>query len=429
MDSPFDMNSDDREPGEIQLAGRWHARIRFRSVGVAITILMLTVTLACDASLESMSDERASADGASVDPDALRARLADVRRTGDDLERVDRLASLVRSVDRRSSAILRLEVVDRSSTWRPFDRLLLLAAWAGFDGEAAMRWANRSAPKSYRPLAVELAMASWARADPEAARAGFDRDYASDSAATAGLIAGWLESDPDGLREYVEALDLSRDTGQHAIAVYVRRLIERDGTENAEAWAEDRASVWGPSRARHLYRQVASELTMAEPAAGVAFCERHCEGESGSAVRQMVATRWASRDPVATMEWLLAADEADPDERRYAVNAGYRVWLQAASQAAVDWALEQDPALRDESWFEPVVRRVSRSLGWKRATEALAWAESIARPAERERTQVWILKRWRARDEPAADAWLESSSMSEAAKREVRSATQVDTGA
>ena len=126
------------------------------------------------------------------------------------------------------------------------------------------------------------------------------------------------------------------------------------------------------------------------------------------------------------MAWLLAAEDASPDERRYAVNAGFGNWLRTAPRAALDWALAQDPALRGVSWFEPVVRRVSRALEWQRAEEALAWAESISRAGERERTQIFILKRWRARDEAGADAWIASSTLSEAARDEIRSPSAAD---
>ena len=84
---------------------------------------------------------------------------------------------------------------------------------------------------------------------------------------------------------------------------------------------------------------------------------------------------------------------------------------------------ELDPLGRViETWFEPVVRRVARALEWQRAEEALVWAESISRAAERERAQIFILKRWRARDEAGAEAWIAESSLSDSARQEIRSA-------
>jgi hypothetical protein len=410
---------------------RWRRTVRSR-LGLIVAATSLALSIAapgCDRAVDSTPLAGAGRDTVPVDPETVKARLTEIRRAGDDLERLDALASLVRSVDSQAAPILRLEVVDRSSTWRPFDRLILLSAWARFSGEEATRWAASRAPESYREIALELAMASWARTDPEQARAGFQRDYASDTSAISGLVAGWLETDPEGLAAFVEKIDLSLPTGQHAVAVYVRRRIERDGTTPTVEWAENRGAVWSTPRTKQLYRQVASELTMADPAAGVAFCERHCAGERGAGVRQMVATRWAHRDPVATMDWLVALDEVDPEERQYAVNAGFSNWLQSAPRDALDWAVAQDPALRDESWFEPVVRRVARTLGWKRAEEALAWAESISREAERERVQIFILKRWRARDEAGAEAWMVASPLSDSAKQEVRSAPKAVAGA
>ncbi len=428
MGSPFEPNSDPRDQGEGVTAAR-PVRSRSSGASVAVALLLSMVVLGCEDRVDVAPSDPDAADRAPrVDPDALRVRLGEIRRAGDDIERLEALASLLREVDETAEPILRSETTGRASTWRPFDRLVLLAAWARLAGEEATRWSAHAAPKSYRAVALELAMASWARTDSQAALAGFLGNHASDSAAIAGLVAGWLEADPVGLEAFIEELDLSSETGQHAVAVYVRRRIEREGTAAATVWAEDRGASWQARRARHLYRQVASELTMADPAAGVAFCERHCDGASGGGVRQMVATRWSHQDPVATLEWLLASNDADPAERKFAVNVAYANWLRSAPREAIDWAVAQEPALRDETWFEPVVRRVARSLGWKRAEEALVWAESISRAAERERAQVFVLRRWRARDEVGAEAWMAASSLSVALKEEVRSPSREATG-
>jgi hypothetical protein len=52
--------------------------------------------------------------------------------------------------------------------------------------------------------------------------------------------------------------------------------------------------------------------------------------------------------------------------------------------------------------------------------EAAGWAERVEDEAARERLLVWIARRWRALDEPAAEAWLIQSPLSEAARERAR---------
>jgi hypothetical protein len=158
------------------------------------------------------------------------------------------------------------------------------------------------------------------------------------------------------------------------------------------------------------------------PDAAIEFCDQHCAGTDGEGVRQVIAAMMAHSDGRKAMEWLRSSSEADETERLRAANVTFSTWAGVSRSDAWDWARSLPVETRTEPWLSPVVRRMASRMGWKKSLEALAWAEAMSSEVERERAQVRIVRRWRQRDEASAEAWLESSSLSEEAREAARTA-------
>jgi hypothetical protein len=262
-------------------------------------------------------------------------------------------------------------------------------------------------------------MELWAKADPEAAaqqvRAMGPARGPNTEAAETALIRGWFDSGEPGVEGYIHDLGQS-DEQQHALGVLARRMIQRQGIEAATRWAEALPDT-DESYKLAAFRQLASELTLADPKAGVAWCEKHCAGPFGASVRQIVASQWSWSDGRAAMEWLATAPEGS--ERDIAVRVAFRGWRYQDEKGLYEWLEAMGPE-GFPRWLEPAVWSYAIAISREKPLEATAWAAKIEDPDTREMALVTIARRWREQDEAAAEAWLATSSLSEAAREKAR---------
>jgi hypothetical protein len=312
-----------------------------------------------------------------------------------------------------------VEVVDevlrsRHGIPSPVDSLLLLEFWAIHEPERAMRWALAATPTAYRNAAAGIAALAWARQDPVALLKAHGTRHPE---VTRALVSGWFESGRPGLEEFVVGLGAGME-GQRALSIYLREALRRDGAQAVMEWAESRrgAELWQGA----LYRQLASELAMADLPAALRWCEAHCQGPHGANIRHLIASRWADKDGRAAMMWVVSAAPEAPEEIRQAAQAAYRSWLQQDRNAALDWARTIPQPQRSDPWLQPVVALFVASVSWRDPQEALEWVGLIADEDDRERALISIGRRWRDIDEDAAEAWLAQSPLSDEARAKAR---------
>lgn len=297
---------------------------------------------------------------------------------------------------------------------------LLVRFWAAHEPESATLWAFGKAPIGYRIPAIVPAVETWARLDPMAAAqqvkamGGGFRGPNIDAADIA-LVRGWFASGHHGLDRYMRDLGLTREQ-QRALAVFARETIRRDGTEAIMKWAEAQPD----SRERYklaAFRQVGSELAKAEPSAAVTWCEAHCEGPFGEGILQLVATRWAEQDGPAAMRWLSTAPPGK--ERERATRDAFRAWRRNDEAGVLEWfGARGDDAI--EPWLRPAVGLYAMAISGEDPLGAFQWAARIEDEEKRQLAFVTIARRWRGRDETAAEAWLEQSPLSEEDREKVR---------
>jgi hypothetical protein len=288
---------------------------------------------------------------------------------------------------------------------------LLMRYWAIHDPAAATWYAFAQAPRAYRVAAIHATLRPWAKADPENA-VKMARSWATEggdagAAAQTALVRGWFESGKPGLEEYVHGIGVGLDR-QRAIAAYVTALIRAKGTKAAVDWAESLPDTDDQYKLE-VNRGVGPALVPFDLAAAQHFCDTHCEGPLGSNVRSRIAARWSQEDGPAALEWLGTAPKSDDNDT--AIRFTYSVWTRREPEKAISWMKAKRAETPRPAWIEPITPVFVRVLGQDHPLEALAIIPEITGPNEREWAPVEIVRHWRLRDEAAAEAWIQQSSL------------------
>jgi hypothetical protein len=377
--------------------------------------ILALVLLSCPAA------ERGGEADAPVESGKVRRAILSALGEPDVWKRTSSLVDLLSRLPADAVGEVRELLDDRSRDLGALESLLLVSFWAEHDPPGASEWAIAQSPPSYRVGAIAASVTTWARSAPQdvVERLGLAGASARDASVTTALIRGWFASGDAGLEQYV------RDLGpgiarQRALAILARERIARDGSRPTIRWAEETAKAQSDSFALDLVRQVGAELALADPPAGVAFCDTHCEGPHGDALRQLVATRWAVRDGAAALAWLEDSVDADAKQRERALRAAFGVYLRRDRARALAWVESLDDEQRAEVWRQPAIAAYVAAIASDRPEDAIAWTMQLRDPAEREQMLVSVARRWRDQDPDAAEAWLARSPLSEAARQRAR---------
>lgn len=296
---------------------------------------------------------------------------------------------------------------------------LLLRFWATHDPEAATRWAVDWSAIGYRFAAVLITTEMWAQQDPLAVLKEDSEVWRLrkdiSEAAQVGLVRGWFERDPADLARHIQELGMGVQ-GQRLLSAFVKVMIRRMGSDATIRWAE---SVPEDDDAFKLavYRQVSSSLAFLDHQASLRFCETHCDGPFGKDLRTSIATRWARREGAPALEWL--ADAPESYDRNLGLRAAFADWGQTDRDAALAWMGEKLKAEPGAEWQAPILPVYSRLLSRVDPATAIEVAERIEKEEDREWILVEVARRWRAVDDPAAQAWLEKSNLSEESRQKV----------
>jgi hypothetical protein len=298
---------------------------------------------------------------------------------------------------------------------------LMIRYWARHDPAEATRWAADWSPIFYRNAAMMVTLPYWIAADLQSAMVAVQGWvlYRPDlrEAASRALVVGWYEAGHPGLTQYIYDLGAGFDQ-QTALATYLKVAIAKEGGDAVIRWAES-VSEDDPAYKLAVYRQVASALPISDHAAAMRWCEAQCDGPYGQNLRQFIAMRWALRDGQAALVWLSSAPEGH--ERNLAIRATFAEWIRQDPEEVLSWMAEQTGDGEPPAWLSPVDPVYAMLLAERRSpTDAIAWAKRIEKDLEREVTLIKIARMWRASDEARAEAWLETSPLSEEARAQVR---------
>jgi len=351
------------------------------------------------------------------------AELEAILGDKDPYSRASRLGTLLPTLGPDAVPAVAAIMRDTSVQLGAVETELMVRFWATHDPERASIWAFRS-PLGYRVAAVVPAVELWARADPQTAvrkaqGASIDHGTANRAAQIA-VIRGWYLSGKPGLLDHIRSLGSGVDQ-QRAVSTLSREMIRTEGTEATIRWAEALPDE-PPQFKTDAYRQIGSELAMTDLDAALRWCDAHCDGPHGEALRQLIAQRWAAKDGKAALEWLSTSPAGQ--ERDLAVRVSYNAWRQNDAAEAFAW-MEGHGIDGVEPWMLPTIVIYAKFRSADSPADAVEWAALIEDDVEREFTMVRIARRWRAQDEAAAEAWLQQSSLSEPVRESART-TKMD---
>ena len=125
-----------------------------------------------------------------------------------------------------------------------------------------------------------------------------------------------------------------------------------------------------------LVSSMAGKLAATEPARAMGLADGLTDWERRQFFDK-VLVGWASVDPAAARAWMTdPANERDTKERGFP-------WITASDQHR-DWALATLAAERDPTTRLDIIRGLATNMANNGTREALAWAESLTDPAERD---------------------------------------------
>jgi len=359
------------------------------------------------------------APAASTPSAEIRETLLGVLRDPDAFSRTSRLSQLLPTLGPEAVPEVKAALENPAVDLDGAEIELLVRFWAAHDPPRAATWAFVKSPTGYRVGAVVAACDVWARVDPKAVAERLSTmsmvPGSAVDAAEIALVGGWFDSGLPGLEDHI------RDLGpgvsqQRALRVFSRKAIQRNGPEAIARWAE---AIPDEDATFKLYafRQLGSELALADPDAASAWCDAHCDGPFGNNVRALIAQRWAQEDGRAAMEWLSTAPPGE--ERDRAVKGAYQGWFRHDREGLAAWVAEMG-ADGVEPWFQPALELLAIWTGATHPLDGIKWAEAITDDGTRERALVTVARNWRKRDASAADAWIDQSPLSEAARERAR---------
>lgn len=386
-------------------------------LALALALVLALVMAGCAEGETDRSAVGTNTDRATPGQTRLRAIL----EMPDRLDRVEALVAALRTMSPEDVDELRDLLSDRDLPLRNLERVLAVAAWAKHDPEAATAWAIRSERGGSKEAAIADAVREWARLDPEAVIREYDINLLAPNnpGVLIGLIEGWFETGDVALLEaFVQDLGDS-DSRQRAVTALARLRVSRDGPEATIRWAESIS----PTQAKFktsVYRRVAREIARTQPRLAADWCDRVCDSAYGDSVSELIVREWAKEDGASAMEWVLS--RPDGSDTQVAVRAAYRAFMIADMEAALAWLERTSEEQRHDDRLQGAVGMYVAKRSWEPGHSDLAieWAGYLKNEAERELALISIARRWRDRNEEAAEAWLAKSPLSDEARVKAR---------
>jgi hypothetical protein len=361
--------------------------------------------------------QSSSAPGIALDADPA-STILEIFRESDRFARTEKLISVLRAIpaDQKHAFEAALDGLDVPN--RELDRVLVLTAWAKHDAAAATRWAkNRERVAVVKSAMFAESVYIWALEDHESflsdmemalyMKGGIEREMMR------ALIRGWFDSGEPHLERFIRDMPAQSTDRQRAIDTLVRLMIERDGAAATVEWAK---ALSGDTYYRKTVNsRVAGQVVVIDSKLAVDWCAEICDSPLGEAMPSMIAHAWAATAGEEAMDFITSLPNAVGV--RVGARSGYGRFIKTDIDRAAAWIETTTEEQRRGPVMQGPVGMYTNMLSGKgQPLLAIEWLGYLQNEDERESRHIQVMRRWLRKDEPAAEAWMAQSSMSEEAK-------------
>jgi hypothetical protein len=305
-----------------------------------------------------------------------------------------------------------MEIIEAEPRIEESEISLLMYVWTQVDPQRAFEAARRSKHNLIRDEGTAAATYYWALDNPKAALYWVEtiEDKTFREYLTEYLITGWvLSGERDSAAIYIARLP--RGVLKQLQTSLIMNEYLKEGPEEAIRWAELLPEDV-PREYRHeVFQRVSKQVASRDPELAAQWITEHLGQDHARNTLRLIAAEWHEQDPQATVEWLVSLP--DGRQRNRVLYNSFGRWFDDDPRAAQRW-LEAE-AIR--AAHDPVLDAFARRLSEKSPRQALHWAQMIEEPVRREKSLIVVGQNWVRKNPEAARAWLETSELSEDARR------------
>lgn len=346
------------------------------------------------------ASQRGEAKGASARGEAAVAKMEEMMRLTDPMERNKAWMEFINSIDPAEfeSIVGSFRGLGMTNS-RMTEYSMLLSAWAKKDPLQALAYAEANTGNRF---ARNTILTTWAASDPDGAIRWAQEHHNPDDEEgnpwMIGVIQGLAGTDPARASQLLAAMNFSEERGE-AMAALLPSILAQ-GPQAAQDWA---TAITDENLKQGAIGRVAEALAAKDPAGTAAWLAQN-PGEAAQRSMDNVLSTWMEQDKDGAMAYYKSLPSGEV--RTNALRGVASSLAMENPQAAADF-LDQNAAYAND--------RVYQQFAWSSFGQAPDLAASyigkITDAREQERMYDRMIGGWMRRDFNAASTWLNSASL------------------
>lgn len=359
-----------------------------------------------------LADRAGAKDKASRGDQAL-AKMEELMRTTDPIERTQAWLNFVNSIDPSEfeSVVASFRSLGMTES-RMTEYAMLLSAWGKKDPLQALAYAQENTGNRF---ARNTILSTWAAYDPAGAIQWAEQNHEAKEGEgnpwMIGIIQGLASTDPARASQLLAGMPFSEERGE-ALGALLPTILAQ-GNDAAKAWAE---GMTDDALKQGAIARVAEAMAAKDPAGTADWLARN-PGEAADRSMDNVISAWMETDKDSAVAYYQGLPAGDI--RTNALRGVANSMAMEDPRAAADF-LDANAADAND--------RVYQQFVWHSFGEAPDIAASyigkIADPREQEQMYGRMLDGWLRRDFNAASTWINGNTLPENVSQRVQSRIQ-----